>query len=54
MSKSLSTCERALTKAPVLASPGFDNPFEVVSDASGFGVGAVLLQEGGPVAFESR
>ena len=44
----------ALTHAPVLASPDESKQYEVVSDASGIGLGAVLLQNGRPIAYESR
>ena len=39
----------SLTSAPVLAFPDPDKPFELVFDASGFSLGVVLLQEGGPL-----
>lgn len=48
----------ALTHAPVLAMPDLSRPFEVVADARGDNLsgalGAVLLQDGHPVAYESR
>ena len=52
--KSFDGIKWSLTHAPVLRSPVESVPYEVVSDASGIGLGAVLLQEDQPVAFESR
>jgi hypothetical protein len=48
------TLKQALLSARVLALPNFTKPFVVVSDASGLGVGAVLSQDGHPLAFISK
>lgn len=46
--------KQAITKEPVLALPDYSKPYEVHTDASDFAIGGVLMQEGHPVAFESR
>lgn len=46
--------KHALTNAPLLTSPDVNKPYEVVTDASTVGLGAVLLQDNRPIAFESR
>ena len=52
--QSFDELKRCLTTAPVLVVPDFSKPFVVEADASDFCLGAVLLQEGHPVAYESR
>ena len=46
--------KRCLTSALVLKFPEFKKPFEVHTDASDFATGGVLMQEGRPVAIESK
>jgi hypothetical protein len=43
-----------LTHAPLLQLPNFNKTFELVCDASGIGLGGVLLQERKPVAYFSE
>jgi hypothetical protein len=44
----------AMSSAPVLQLPDPEKPYEVFCDASLYGVGAILMQEGHPVAYLSK
>ena len=46
--------KKALVNPPVLVLPDFTLPFELISDASLAGTGAVLVQQGRPVAYTSK
>ncbi|KAJ4971910.1 hypothetical protein NE237_005009 [Protea cynaroides] len=46
--------KEAVTEDPVLVLPDYGKMFEVHTDASDFAIGGVLMQEGHPIAYESR
>jgi hypothetical protein len=52
--ESFDKLKECLTSPPVLAMPDFSKPFSVECDASQYALGGILLQEGRPVAYESR
>jgi hypothetical protein len=48
------TLKKVLTTAPVLAQPDIEKLFDVYCDASGIGIGGVLIQDDRAIAYASR
>jgi hypothetical protein len=46
--------KKRLTTAPVLTMPDMEKPFSIYCDATGQGLGCVLMQDGHVVAYASR
>jgi hypothetical protein len=47
------TLRKLLTITPILAQPDIEKPFDVYCDASGTGIGGVLIQDGCAIAYAS-
>ncbi|WVZ93611.1 hypothetical protein U9M48_039577 [Paspalum notatum var. saurae] len=52
--EAFTSLKQSLTSAPVLAQPDVTKPFDVYCDASGNGLGCVLMQEGRVIAYASH
>jgi hypothetical protein len=46
--------KKLLTTTPVLAQPSIDKPFDVYCDASGTGIGGILIQDSHVIGYASR
>ncbi|KAF8093386.1 hypothetical protein N665_0383s0018 [Sinapis alba] len=53
-SRAFEVIKLKLTTAPILVLPDFELPFELHCDASKLGIGAVLSQQGRPIAYYSE
>jgi hypothetical protein len=52
--KCFENLKNIMSTTPVLATPDFSKPFIIECDTLGFGIGAILMQDGHPIIFESR
>jgi hypothetical protein len=52
--KAFNTLKEAMVSAPILSLPNFESQFIVQMDASGFAMGAVLIQNKHPLAYFSK
>jgi microcompartment protein CcmK/EutM len=48
------TLKKLLTTAPMLAQPNTEKSFDVYCDASGTGIGGILMQHGHAITYASR
>ena len=52
--KAFETIEQVMARESALAHPNFNKPFEIHTDASEHQLGAIVSQNGRPLAFHSR
>ncbi|KAL0541102.1 hypothetical protein IC582_021135 [Cucumis melo] len=52
--ESFTKLQNAMMTLPVLALPDFSVPFEIETDAFGYGIGAMLIQARQPIAYDSH